>query len=204
MFDKMVQEYKKLPLYNKEKIDKLSKIHRNIYYKFYYLGIKYPRLNILNLVYIYFFKNYYLYQLDEKYLVSINDKLENFEEDKKDRIRIVDFYIQNLQDIKNIKLPKLNNKENILSRLTIKIDSSEEISKKIRDNKIPSNTMYPMLVDRFKLFFDKNEYQNSYRLKGRLLNLWTNNIDSEQIDTSIELLKGLKGGIRCGKSLIYR
>ena len=190
LMENIKKEYNKLPKYNEVEIDKLSKLHRKIYYKLYYLGLKYPKLNILNLVYVYFFKNYYLYQLEEKYLKNIYEKLSAFEKIKKERIKNIEFYIQNLKDKKNIKLSILHNKENILSRFTIVINHSEEISAKIRKHNIPSNTMYPMLVDRFKLSFNKNEYKNSYKLKVKLLNLWTNNIDNKQIKVTINILKG--------------
>ena len=45
--------------------------------------------------------------------------------------------------------------------------------------------MYPMLVDRFK---------NSYKLKGKLLNLWVNSINKDEIDKSIRILKELVYG----------
>ncbi len=189
LMDKIKLEYEKLDNYDEEKINKLSKIHRSIYYKLYNLGLKFPLLNILNLVYVYFFKNYYLYQLDEKYIEKIYEKLCGFTKIKEDRIKNIELYIQNLKDEINIKLPKLNNKENILSRFTIVINNSEEISENIRYEKIPSNTMYPMLIDRFELFFNKTEYINSYKLKGKLLNLWTNGVDKQQMDKSIEIIK---------------
>jgi len=189
LMENIKKEYKKLPKYDEVKINKLSKLHRKIYYKIYYLGMKYPRLNILNLVYVYFFQSYYLYQLDEQYLGNICKKLNTFEKIKEERTENISIYLENLKSLKNINLPKLNNKENILSRLTIVVDNAENISKKIRDNKIPSNTMYPMLIDRFKLFFNKNKYMNSYKLKGKLLNLWTNGISKQQMDKSIEIIK---------------
>jgi len=192
LIEHIKKEYRKLPEYNETKINKLSKLHRNIYYKLYYLGMKYPKLNILNLLYVYFFKNYYLYQLDEKYMQSIYKKLISFEKNKKERIANIEFYIQTLKNKKDIKLPKLNNKENILSRFTIVINNPEEISAKIRDKGISSNTMYPMLVDRFRFLFNKNEYVNSYKLKGKLLNFWTNNISVENIKQMIKIIEDVK------------
>jgi dTDP-4-amino-4,6-dideoxygalactose transaminase len=183
------KEYKKLPKYDKNKIDKLSKYHRRIYYKLYYLGIKYPKLNVLNLVYVYFFKNYYLYQIDKKYLETIYKKLSNSEQDKINRIKTANSYIQELESLDFITLPKLNNVKNILSRYTVIIDNSEKISKQIREYNMPSNTMYPMLINRFKIFFDKNNFQNSYKLKGKLLNLWTNDISSEKIKKQLDIIK---------------
>ena len=187
--EKIKKEYKKLPEYNEKKIDKLSKLHRYIYYKLYYLGVKYPLFNILNLVYVYFFRNYYLYKLESKYLLEIYSKLEDFEKNKINRIDVVNKYIKELQNTKNIKIPKLYNKENILSRFTVIVNSSEAISCDIRNNNIPSNTMYPMLIDRFRLFFNKNDFLNSYKIKGKMLNLWINGISKRQIDKKVEILK---------------
>ena len=170
IIDKIIDEYRKLNAFDSEKINKLGRRHRSIYYKLYYLGIKCRTLNILNIVYIYFFRNYYLYKLDEKTLPTINAKLVSFETDKLKRISIVDKYISNMKC--NFKLPTLNNKQNILSRLTINIKDAESISKKIRDSGTPSNTMYPMLVDRFTMFFNPKDFKNSFIIKGRLLNLW--------------------------------
>jgi len=180
-------EYERLPKYDEKKISSLSKKHRTIYYKLYYLGIKYPKLNILNLVYIYFFKDYYLYKLDESFLKEIKQKFESFVSDKNRRVKLINSYIKSLKEI--IEIPKLNNKENILSRLTIQIENAEVVSKIIRDDHIPSNTMYPMLVDRFQIFFDKNKYNNSYKLKDSMLNLWTNDINNKQINQTIDILK---------------
>ena len=188
LLERIKLEYNKLPNYNDKKINNLSKKHRTIYYKLYYLGLKYPILNILNLVYVYFFKSYYLYKLDDSKLELILDKLNSFKEDKKERINLIDLYIDKLKII--LTIPKLNNKENILSRLTVIIDNAEDISRIIRDNEIPSNTMYPMLIDRFQLFFDKKKYENSYKLKGKMLNLWTNNIDKIQLEMTINIIKG--------------
>ena len=188
LFEKISSEYEKLPKYDEKKINNLSKKHRNIYYKLYYLGLQYPKLNILNLFYIYFFKDYYLYQIDKIFLEGIKIKLENFTTDKNKRIKIINDYIDSLKNI--VKIPKLNNKENILSRLTVVIENAEDVSKIIRDNDIPSNTMYPMLVDRFKVFFDKKDFTNSYKLKGKLLNLWTNDIDTRQLEMTINIIKG--------------
>ena len=183
-------EYKKLPKYDETKINNLSKKHRVIYYKLYYLGLKYPILNILNLVYVYFFKNYYLFQLDESKIELIKNKFESFEKDKIERINNVNFYLESLKDI--VIFPKINNKENILSRLTVLIEDAEEISKQIRDNGIPSNIMYPMLVDRFKLFFDDKNFKKSFKLKGKMLNLWVNDVNEKQLLKSVEIIKGLK------------
>ena len=133
-------------------------------------------------------KNYYLYKLDENNLNLINSKVDSFEVDKISRINIIEKYIENLKD--NIKLPTFNNKQNILSRLTININNAENISKQIRDKNIPSNTMYPVLVDRFKLFFNKNDYENSYKIKGKLLNLWTNDININNTETTLQIIKG--------------
>lgn len=191
LMNKIKQEYKKLDNYDEKKINKLSKIHRSIYYKLYYLGLKFPLLNILNLVYVYFFKNYYLYQLDEKYIEQIKSKIDDFTIDKIDRINIIEQYIKNLKDTVNI--PTINNKENILSRLTVVVKNAEDVSKKIRDRDIASNTMYPMLVDRFKIFFNKDKFKNSYKLKGKLLNLWTNNVIDDEINRSIKIVKEFKG-----------
>jgi len=190
LLEKIKIEYKKLPKYNEIKINNLSKKHRWIYYKLYYLGLKYPKLNILNLVYVYFFKNYYLYQLDEFKIELIKNKFESFEKVKIERINNVNFYLESLKDI--VIFPKINNKENILSRLTVLIDDAEEISKQIRDNGIPSNTMYPMLVDRFKLFFNDKNFKKSFKLKGKMLNLWVNDVNEKQLLKSVEIIKGLK------------
>jgi dTDP-4-amino-4,6-dideoxygalactose transaminase len=191
LMTKIQNEYKKLPKYDKNKIDKLSKYHRSIYYKLYYLGIKYPKLNILNLVYLYSFKSYYLYQLDEQYLELLMNRLKEFKTQKQIRVNIISNYLNELKKISNIKIPKLNNREYILSRFTVIINNSEKISKKIRDKNIPSNTMYPMLIDRFKLFFDKQEYSNSYLLKGKLLNLWSNDISREELLSTIKIIKDI-------------
>jgi len=187
LLENIKREYKKLPKYNETNINRLSILHRKIYYKLYYLGMKYPRLNILNLVYVYFFKGYYLYQLDDAKLALILSKLESFNSDKINRVNIVNNYISELEDV--VKMPRLNNKENILSKLTITISDAENISKNIRDNGIHSNTMYPMLIDRFKIFFNKKDYANSYDLKGRLLNLWTSGVDKTKIDRTVKIIK---------------
>lgn len=191
LFEKIKEEYLKLPKYNNKKIEKLSKLHRLIYYKLYYLGIKYPRLNILNYIYVYFFKNYYLYRLEERYLKLLSDGLKKFNQNKKDRISLINSYLDELKNLSNIKSPKLNNRENILSRLTVVVDKSEKVSKEIRDKNISSNTMYPMLIDRFKLFFDKQEYINSYLLKGKLLNLWSNNISEQELSSTLKIIKDI-------------
>ena len=114
-------------------------------------------------------------------------KIDFFYEEKIHRIEIINEYIKKL--VKCNKLPIFNNKQNILSRLTIKIDNAENISKKIRDINIPSNTMYPMLVDRFSMFFDKTKYNSSYELKGKLLNLWSNEISFNSIEKTIKIIK---------------
>jgi len=185
--DKIQSMYKMLNNYDVSKVEALAKRHRSIYYKLYYLGIKFPRLNILNLIYVYFFKRYYLYQIDTSYLKQIEEKIASFTEDKKQRVEMINNYIEALPNI--VTIPKLNNKENILSRLTVMIPSAEMISKSIRDNEIPSNTMYPLLIDRFQMSFDKKEYSNSYALKDKMLNLWVNVIESEQIAQTINILK---------------
>jgi len=191
LIDNIRDEYKKLNSYKYEKIEKLSKIHRYIYYKLYYVGQKYSRLNILNLIYIYFFKSYYLYRLDKKSLNSIKSEIDSFEDNKIARILKIDRYSKSLE--KDVELPTFHNRENILSRLTVYIDDAEDISKKIRDNNIPSNTMYPMLIDRFKLFFNKSDYINSYKLKGKLLNLWLNSISKEDLSLTIKIIKDRNG-----------
>lgn len=187
LMNNIKNEYKKLNNYDDDKIEKLSKIHRTIYYKLYYLGLKYPMLNILNLVYVYFFRSYYLYKLDEDKLKVINAKLNYFKKDKENRIAIINKYILELKG--NIRLPALHNNENILSRLTILVNDAESISKEIRDNNIPSNTMYPILVDRFQICFNKEKIKNSFKLKGKLLNLWTNDVDQTKAEQTIEIIK---------------
>jgi len=190
-FDKIEEEYKKLERYGQEKHEKLSKRHRYLYYKLYYLGLRYSFLNILNLIYLYFFKDYYLYQLDSSKLKLIESKIDNFETDKEYRINMVNKYSKYLKEFG--VLPILNNRENILSRLTIQIDSAESLSKKIRDKSISSNTMYPMLVDRFDIFYKKSDYTNSFKLKGRLLNLWTNNISEQELMKTVKIIKDKNG-----------
>ena len=191
LIDNIRDEDEKLNSYKYKKIEELSKIHRYIYYKLYYVGQKYSRLNILNLIYIYFFKSYYLYRLDKKSLNSIKSEIDSFEDNKIARILKIDRYSKNLE--KDVTLPIFHNRENILSRLTVYIDDAEDISKKIRDNTVPSNTMYPMLIDRFKLFFNKNDYINSYKLKGKLLNLWVNSISKEDLSLTIKIIKDRNG-----------
>jgi len=188
--EKVKSEYSHLDDYDGGLIDKLSIKHRSIYYKLYYLGIKFPILNILNMVYVYFFKKYYLFKIDKTKLTAIFDGLKSFDKEKEKRIKIIDIYISELINVKNIVLPKMNNKESILSRYTIVIDKSEDISKEIRINNIPSNTMYPMLSDRFDIYMGKNKYKTSYELKGKLLNLWTSDISVEKLYKMISILKG--------------
>ena len=190
LLDKIKDEYKKLDGYNKNRVDKLGKQHRAIYYKLYYLGIKYPKLNILNLVYVYFFRSYYLYQLDESHLNLIKSKIDSFEIDTANRVDIIKTYIARLQG--SVKLPTLHNKENILSRLTVSVENAEDVSKRIREQSVSSNTMYPMLIDRFKMFFNRDEVVNSYRLKGTLLNLWVSEVSKGHIDKAIGILKELE------------
>lgn len=189
LMNNIKNEYKKLNNYDDDKIEKLSKIHRTIYYKLYYLGLKYPMLNILNLVYVYFFRSYYLYKLDEDKLKVINAKLNYFKKNKENRIAIINKYILELKGNRNIRSPVLHNNENILSRLTILVNDAESISKEIRDNNIPSNTMYPMLVDRFQICFNKEKFKNSFKLKGKLLNLWTNDVVQKKVEQTIEIIK---------------
>jgi dTDP-4-amino-4,6-dideoxygalactose transaminase len=185
-------EHSKLPKYDQNKIYKLGKIHRYIYYKLYYLGVKTPSLNILNLVYVYFFKSYYLYQFKDTYLKEIITKFNNFKLDKENRVSIVDQYIDSLSCVDNVKLPSLHNKENILSRFTIVVSDAEQTSEYIRDKGIPSNTMYPMLVDRFQLNFNKNFFEASYKLRNSLLNIWTTTINHTEIEQTIKILKEVK------------
>ena len=187
LMNKIIEEYNNLSIYNYNRIENLGKKHRILYYKIYNVGIKYPILNILNLLYIYFFRNYYLYNFDESYLAKIMSEIDNFEINKIKRIEIVDKYIVSLN--KSINLPSFNNKENILTRLTVYINNAEFISKQIRDNNISSNTMYPMLVDRFKIFFLKKKFKNSYKIKGKLLNLWINKINAKSVDKTIIIIK---------------
>lgn len=191
IMEKIKLEYQNFTSYDQIKRNKLSKYHRWIYYKLYYLGIKYPMLNILNLIYVYFFKEYYLYKLDENQFRDMHNKIINFQKNRNDRVNIVKFLQENLKDIKHIYLPKIT--QFSLSRYTVVVDDAEFISKMIRDTGIPSNTMYPMLVDRFKLFYKKSDFNNSVKLKGRLLNLWTNSITYEQMKQTVKLLGGLNG-----------
>jgi len=129
--------------------------------------------------------------LDKKSLNSIKSEIDRLEDNKIARILKIDRYSKNLE--KDVTLPIFHNRENILSRLTVYIDDAEDISKKIRDNTVPSNTMYPMLIDRFKLFFNKNDYINSYKLKGKLLNLWVNSISKEDLSLTIKIIKDRNG-----------
>lgn len=187
LIDKIKNEYEKLNIFNESKIDDLGKKHRNIYYKLYYLGLKFPSLNILNMIYVYFFKNYYLYKISENKLNSIKLAMDNFKFDRNDRIENIDKYFKGLKD--TVSLPTLHNKENILSRLTIVVNEAEKVSKSIRESGISSNTMYPMLVDRFKIKFNKKDFSVSYHLKNRLLNLWVTNVNSKDIEQVIKVLK---------------
>jgi dTDP-4-amino-4,6-dideoxygalactose transaminase len=187
IIDDVKLEYDKLACYNEKKITKISKWHRSIYYKLYSLGLKYRMLNVLNLVYVYFFKSYYLYQFDAKKLHEIFEALTDFENNKKKRIAKVSRYKKLLGD--KVILPVLHNRENILSRLTIVVVEAEMLAKEIRDKGIPSNTMYPMLVDRFELFFNRSDYENSYYLKGKLLNLWTSDVGDSDLKTTARIIK---------------
>ncbi len=183
---KIRNEDKKLPKYNANYVKKMSKQHRKLYYTLYGLGQKISYINILNLIFVYGFKYYYLYRIDIRQLSAIYKEIMYFSERKQKRIDIINFYRENL---KEFGLPVLHNKENILSRFTIRIDQAEAISERIREYHIPSNTMYPMLVDRFSLFFDKSKFKNSFALRGKLLNLWSNDITIEQMMKTVDLLK---------------
>jgi len=189
LFKKIKIEYRKLDNYNEHKLEKLSKWHRKIYYKLYYLGLKYSIFNILNLIYVYFFQSYYLYKVEEKKVCFISSALEDFEVNKKSRIDRVNMYKERLKG--KVYFPIFNNQETILSRLTVTVNKAEKLSKKIRDNGVSSNTMYPMLVDRFTIFFNKEEYRNSYKLKGRLLNLWLTDISEKDLTLSIKIIKDI-------------
>jgi dTDP-4-amino-4,6-dideoxygalactose transaminase len=187
LIDKVKVEYKKLPIFDKVKIDRLSKVHRYLYYKIYYLGLRLPVLNILNLVYVYFFRKYYLYRFNSDELSKMQALIMKIESNKMSRANIFKQYEKDLKNLVNF--PRVNNQGNSLTRLTVLIEDAEYLSEKIRSNNAPSNTMYPMLIDRFKLFYNKDEYQNSFKVKGRMLNLWLNNIDRCQIKSTIQTIQ---------------
>lgn len=187
IIEKIKQEYKKFSEYNITKIEKLSKLHRYLYYKLYYLGLKFPKLNILNYIFVFIFKNYYLHKLDSIQLLNLKDKIVEIDQNIDARQKLVLYLADQLKGIKKIVLPKVY--QTSLSRYTIIIDNAEELSSKIREYGIPSNTMYPMLVDRFNLFFNKLDYQNSFNLKGKLLNIWTSGVDTLQTKECVNLIK---------------
>ncbi len=177
-----------LPTYDDLVIDKLSKSHRDIYYKIFNISIKYPIVDILNLIFVYRFKKYYLYQLDDRYLGEIDEKVGHQEGCRTKRLNIVKNYQAQLQG-RGIDFPLLYGSLNVLSRFTVSISHSERISEELRNAGIPSNTMYPPLAGRFYAFFNKKKLKNSYHLRGRLLNLWTNGIDENQLTRTISIIK---------------
>lgn len=188
LFLRMKVYYEKLPNFNEIAVDKLSKKHRSLYYLIYNLAIKYPIVDILNLIFVYRFKQYYLYKFQPLYLSEINENIELIVINKQQRIEIVKYYQDSLNSDK-IVLPLLHSSLNALTRFTIKVRRSEGVSATLRAAGIPSNAMYPPLAGRFKVFFRKRKLVNSYKLKGELLNLWVNRIENEQLDNSITIIK---------------
>ncbi len=178
-----------LPPFNEDSHAKLARSHRNLYYKLYNAALKFPFLDILNRIFIYRYKDYYLLQFNENYRSKILIALQELHENRCSRIEIVKRYIKALNARKNINLPRLHNVDNALSRLTIRINNSEKISAKIRELNISSNTMYPPLASRFQLFFNKRKLEKSLKLRGRLLNFWTNEISNQDIDKAINFLR---------------
>ena len=180
--------YAKLADFDAQKIAELSKKHRYFYYKIYNLTLKFPRVDILNLIFVYRFKKYYLYRFDQCYLPEISTQLGGLDENRSNRVLLVNKYIEKLRNIA-VQLPVLHEKSNALSRLTVKTKDSERVSALLRDQGLSSNTMYPPLVSRFKLFYNKDELNNSFGLKGLLLNIWTNPINVKAFEKTVSVLK---------------
>lgn len=178
-----------LPAYNLSTSSKYAKYHRKLYYKLYNLRKLSSRLNFLNRIFVLVFKNYYIHQLDASYIPTINNELKKFETLKEQRLNRIEFYLKELKALKGIQLPSYADKGYQLSRLTIVVDNPEEVSQQIRDAGIPSNTMYPILMNRFTLFFKSKSFPNSIKLNDQLLNLWTNNISEDQQRHTIDILK---------------
>jgi len=188
LFSRMEACYEQLPNFNRTTIDTLSKKHRSLYYWIYNLAIKYPIMDILNLIFVYCFKKYYLYKFEPQYIAEIGEKLELLEINKQKRKEKVEYYQKSLGSNK-LALPILYSSANVLTRFTIKVPESEIVSADLRAAGIPSNTMYPPLAGRFNIILRKRELKNSYSLKGNLLNLWVNRVGSEQINNSITTIK---------------
>jgi dTDP-4-amino-4,6-dideoxygalactose transaminase len=187
LYLRAVEFYEELPEFNKPTIDNLSNRHRRLYYWIYNLAIKYPIMDILNLVFVYRFKKYYLYKLDMNFLADIEEGLKQLESNKKKRKAKLEYYLQSLGD-SIVVFPKLYSEANVLTRFTIKVNESEKVSAALRAAGIPSNTMYPPLASRFEFFPKTQKLKNSYSLKGSLLNLWVNFIENHQLDKTIEII----------------
>jgi len=188
IFSRMKSYYGKLPDFSQPAIDKLSKKHRSLYYRIYNFALKYPIADILNLIFVYRFKQYYLYKFNLNYLKQIGEKLDQLKINTHKRKKIVEDYQQLLISNKLV-LPRLNSTFNALTRFTINVFNSEKIAAELRASGIPSNTMYPPLAGRFKMFPRKKNLGNSYKLKGRMLNLWVNIVENDQVHTSIKIIK---------------
>lgn len=181
-----------LPQLHEQHHDALSGKHRKLYYRLFNAALKWPFVDIFNRLFLYLFKDYYLIQFCEKYRSRIIDALKGLSENRAARIALVNRYIKALKDKSGITLPSCYSEDNTLSRLTIQVMESELISDRIRQLEIPSNTMYPPLASRFKIFFSRQNLSVSMKLRGTLLNLWTNDVSEQQFERVIKILTEVK------------
>lgn len=192
LFVRATEMQSQIPEFNIATHDKKAVQHRTLYYKLYNATIKWPFIDILNRLFLYIFRDYYIFQFSEAYRSDIIEKITSLPENRRARIEIVKGYYAALKGQKKIILPKIHDMNNALSRLTIRVEESEKISLDIRNSGISSNTMYPPLASRFQLFPVKKNISVSRRLRGTLLNLWTNDVSDLQLKKVLKLLTNEK------------
>lgn len=166
----------------------LSKLHRFLYYKIHYLSLSSDRFDVINLVFLYLFKNYYVNSvLPIDFSSQLITKLVELEEQLASRYRVSEFYLDNILQSNKIKFLSFSNYK-YATRFNLVFNGNvnvELLSKKIRDANIPSNTMYPPLPKRFA---DFSKYPVAEKMRSRILNLWLNNVEKEQVEETVNII----------------
>lgn len=177
-----------LPKFSQRKADLYSKFHRKLYYKLYQLRKKSRLFNYFNLIFVFLFRGHYLHRANPDRFEQIFRHIDEYQNQPNSRMITVKKYQDAFRNHPEIKIPSYAESGHQLSRFTIWTNQAELISQLIRDAGIPSNTMYPLLIDRFRLFFNKSDYPNSFYLNDKLLNLWTSHVTDEQISKTISIV----------------
>ncbi len=103
------------------------------------------------------------------------------------RQKLYDKKLKDVNCIANIGKQR-GNEKTALTRYCLLVEDAETIAGQLRVSSVHSNTMYPMLVDRFYLFFNKKYYSSSFYLRNKILNLWTDVSCEKNMDLTAQIL----------------